>query len=369
MTIAVPEARGLDFSPAPVTAGPVDLTPEQVRVLLLPITPNRVQHHRGNAHLEAWDVRRWLNRIFGFGGWDLNTTELALVREIDLNGDGKRWTVIYRAQVRLTVRTADGRVLASYEDAAMGDSQNQPQLGQAHDQAMKTALSQALKRTAVNLGDQFGLSLYNDGSPNAVVIKSVPLAGAAPSAPAATAVPEDEPVKPEPSPEPAPEQQPQRSARAEAGPWETPPPAARPQSTDAAPRRDYLAEARAAGTPQQFARVRAAAVAAGHDDEYLDALDRIAAEKHAAAVQQRQPVEQPPRAVRPESVPLPGAPDDRRAIGLAMADMLAAGAAVGVSGPEVWQMFVDRHGHGSDRATVAELREITADLRAAGAQQ
>lgn len=47
---------------------------------------------------------------------------------------------------------------------------NQPSLGDAHDQAMKTALSQGLKRCAANLGDQFGMSLYNGGSYDAVVL-------------------------------------------------------------------------------------------------------------------------------------------------------------------------------------------------------
>ena len=37
-------------------------------------------------------------------------------------------------------------------------------IGDAHDMALKTAESGALKRAATNLGDQFGLSLYNDGS-------------------------------------------------------------------------------------------------------------------------------------------------------------------------------------------------------------
>jgi len=130
------------------------------------------------AHLEAWDVRRTLTRIFGFGGWGDETLELTCTHEIQIpptNPKGRpRWTVIYRAQVRLNVRTPDGRPLASFDDAASGDSQNQPSLADAHDMAMKTALSQALKRCAVNLGDQLGLSLYRKGDVNAVVGWSVP---------------------------------------------------------------------------------------------------------------------------------------------------------------------------------------------------
>lgn len=67
-------------------------------------------------------------------------------------------------------------------------------------------------------------------------------------------------------------------------------------------------------------------------------------------------------AAEPET--LPGAPDDRRSIGLALSDMLTAGAAVGVNATEVRRMFVDRYGHGAQDGTVAELRDIEADLKA-----
>jgi hypothetical protein len=57
---------------------------------------------------------------------------------------------------------------ASYTEWAAGDATN-PTLADAHDQAIKTAESQAFKRCAVNLGDQFGLSLYKNGSTAASV--------------------------------------------------------------------------------------------------------------------------------------------------------------------------------------------------------
>jgi hypothetical protein len=39
--------------------------------------------------------------------------------------------------------------------------------------AIKTAESDALKRAAINLGDQFGLSLYNNGATAPVVIQTL----------------------------------------------------------------------------------------------------------------------------------------------------------------------------------------------------
>lgn len=166
------------------------LTEKQVEFLLQPISGKRVRNLRGMSHLEAWDVRRQLIRIFGFDGFTVETVSLDLVHENGNPNYRKKnkageeygptytaWTIVYRAQVRLTVKAVDGRPLTVFEDAAAGDAVNQPSVGDAHDLAMKTALSQALKRCAVNLGDQFGLSLYNDGSQDAVVMRSLAYMG------------------------------------------------------------------------------------------------------------------------------------------------------------------------------------------------
>jgi hypothetical protein len=182
------------------------LTREQYDFLADGLNPSRVSQFKGNAHLEAWDVRRHLIRIFGFGGFDIETKSHDLCAQIehppkDPGSDGPngkpRWTVVYRAEVRLIVKDPTGREVAHFDDGATGDSQNQPSLGDAHDQALKTALSQALKRCAVNLGDQFGLSLYNNGRPNPVVNRSlvVPDGTASPGEMAQVAA-QDEPVGP-----------------------------------------------------------------------------------------------------------------------------------------------------------------------------
>ena len=56
---------------------------------------------------------------------------------------------------------------------ATGSANNLPSRGDAHDFAIKNADSYALKRAAKDLGDQFGLSLYNKGSLEPVVRTSV----------------------------------------------------------------------------------------------------------------------------------------------------------------------------------------------------
>lgn len=146
------------------------LTSEQISELLKPIDPTRVSTDgKGFAHVEAWDVRRTMNKIFGFVGWSAEVTRMELVSEREVQGrDGKsRWNVIYRAQCVLRIGDTFGDG-GAYTEWAAGDATN-PVLADAHDQAIKTAESQAFKRCAVNLGDQFGLSLYKNGSTDATV--------------------------------------------------------------------------------------------------------------------------------------------------------------------------------------------------------
>lgn len=148
----------------------MNLTNEQMQELLKPIDPSRVSKDgKGFSHVEAWDIRRTMNQIFGFGAWSADVQRMELITEREVQGrDGKsRWNVIYRAQcvLRIGDMFGDG---ATYTEWAAGDATN-PTLADAHDQAIKTAESQAFKRCAVNLGDQFGLSLYKNGSTEATV--------------------------------------------------------------------------------------------------------------------------------------------------------------------------------------------------------
>lgn len=136
----------------------------QQEILLKGLNPNRISQRKGGggralSYLEAWDVKAHLIRVFGFGGFssDVLTAELMFEDQV-----GTNWNVGYKVILRLTVGDA------TYTEAAVG-SASLPQRGEAHDMAVKTAESDALKRAAINLGDQFGLSLYNNGSTAPVV--------------------------------------------------------------------------------------------------------------------------------------------------------------------------------------------------------
>jgi recombination DNA repair RAD52 pathway protein len=142
------------------------LNQRQYDQLLKPLNPSRVakrqQAGRNLSYLEAWDVKAHLIRVFGFGGWSWEVLNTDLAFE-DQNEKGQ-WQVGYRVRGCLRIES----IYCVYTEAAVG-SASLPSRGEAHDMAIKTAESDALKRAAINLGTQFGLSLYNDGSLNDVV--------------------------------------------------------------------------------------------------------------------------------------------------------------------------------------------------------
>ena len=165
------------------------LTADQVDQMLAAINPVRVSQRDGMSHLEAYDVRAHLNRIFGFARWSADLIDLTMLFEtLGTRNDGREIVSVgYRATVRLAVFSSDGTFLASYTEAATGDAVNFPinKRADAADFAIKTAESQALKRCAINLGDQFGLSLYAKGNRAALVKRTLvhPGADSAPNQP------------------------------------------------------------------------------------------------------------------------------------------------------------------------------------------
>ena len=146
------------------------LTSTQKEILLKGINANRIAKRQGGggrslSYLEAWDVKAHLIRIFGFGEWSWDVSQAELAFESESNG---KWNVGYKVVGKLHIHSTQ----ATYTEAAVG-SATLPQRGEAHDMAIKTAESDALKRAAINLGDQFGLSLYNNGAVAPVVVKTL----------------------------------------------------------------------------------------------------------------------------------------------------------------------------------------------------
>lgn len=152
------------------------LNDAQREYLLRPLAADRVakrsQAGRSLSYVEAWDIKRTLIRVFGFGGWswDVQTADLAFEDTVLSKSGGDNWNVGYKVIGRLKIEA----LYCTYTEAAIG-SATLPSRGDAHDMAIKTAESDALKRCAINLGTQFGLSLYDNGALNDVVGRTLEL--------------------------------------------------------------------------------------------------------------------------------------------------------------------------------------------------
>lgn len=161
-----------------------NLTPSQLAVLVQPINNNRVKSRsvsgRQQSYVEAWDIKAMLIRVFGFGGFSVEVLESKI---LDIREDGRQGVyqsgekqgqtktpyVMAYAQVRLTIFGVGPQGQAAvYTEAAVGTNDGWT-IGDVADNAIKSAASDALKRCAINLGTQFGLSLYQNGSRQDVV--------------------------------------------------------------------------------------------------------------------------------------------------------------------------------------------------------
>lgn len=148
-----------------------ELHHDRVSTLIRGINPQRVmkrtQAGQQLSYLTQADVRATAIRIFGFGGFSVDTLSVETLmteKQPRRNSEGFNFYVCVRAIVRVRIHEAE----ASYTEAACGTAQL-PDPGQALDMATKTAVSDAMKRAFINLGDQFGLSLYFNGSTVPVV--------------------------------------------------------------------------------------------------------------------------------------------------------------------------------------------------------
>jgi recombination DNA repair RAD52 pathway protein len=162
-------------SPAEEKSAPTDprlkpLSHLQVRVLTAPLNPARVSKRDNMSYLEAYDVKASLIKVFGFGGFssELLESEILDQREVPQRNNPQRtnWKVTAKAVVRLTIHQTG----AVYTEAAVAGS-SQPDITESMDMAIKSAESDALKRAAIFLGTQFGLSLYQNGATHDIVQK------------------------------------------------------------------------------------------------------------------------------------------------------------------------------------------------------
>lgn len=155
-----------------MTHGKFNLTQQQqlIKGLNADRVEKRSQGGMKLSYLAQHDVRAHLIRLFGYGHFDLITesTTPAYEQQQESSKGGKLWNVGYRVTMRLVIRDADQNFVCCFSESAVGSALSADR-GEAHDNAVKNGSSDAMKRCAINLGDQFGLSLYQGGQTAPIV--------------------------------------------------------------------------------------------------------------------------------------------------------------------------------------------------------
>lgn len=156
---------------SPTLTAQQPLSVAQLRALHNNLNRERVANRQGMSYLEAWDVKATLIRVFGYAGFSAECLEARIIREEQVpqreNASQMNWSVSAQATVRITIHQTG----AVFTESAIANNK-QPDWAEAADTALKSAESDALKRAAIYLGTQFGLSLYDSGT-TADVVKTV----------------------------------------------------------------------------------------------------------------------------------------------------------------------------------------------------
>ena len=115
----------------------------------------RDQSGRPLSYVEGWHVIGEANRIFGPDGWDRETVDCQMVWQGKGSGG---CNCAYVARVRVRVRA--GETVVVREGSGFGFGLG-PTPGEAHENAVKEAETDAMKRALVTFGNTFGLALYD----------------------------------------------------------------------------------------------------------------------------------------------------------------------------------------------------------------
>ncbi len=134
-------------------------TDTQVKALSGTLSAKHVRTRQRNgmtlSYVEGWHVIAEANRIFGFYGWDRETIETRCVWEGVRKG---RSQCAYTARVRIRVCAGDREIVREGSGFGQGSGATP---GEAHENTLKEAETDAMKRALVTFGNPFGLALYD----------------------------------------------------------------------------------------------------------------------------------------------------------------------------------------------------------------
>ena len=150
--------------------------PTLVEILRTPVAPEYISERKGLSYVTGRYVKQMLNELFGPLGWSYEVLES---HRVDAES-----TQVARWYVHLQLSVTVGERTVRRDGIAIGhgllEGRNGPvtpgRANEVLDFAAAEAVTDALKRAAVSLGQVFGLSLYPLGPDEPTQTKAAPKA-------------------------------------------------------------------------------------------------------------------------------------------------------------------------------------------------
>ena len=134
----------------------------QLTILTQELDSNRIKtREKGNinlSYIEGFDVIDTANKVFGFGNWSYSISKLDQVSQ-ELNQNQNN-VVCYKAVVQIQIHNTNHTLDVNRQDVGFGTGVAKS-LADAHENAGKEAVTDAIKRCFRSFGNQFGNSLYD----------------------------------------------------------------------------------------------------------------------------------------------------------------------------------------------------------------
>ena len=153
----------------------------QLKILNEELNSSRIKtREKGNislSYIEGHDVIETANKIFGFGNWSYSISKLEHVSQEQ--NHNQNFVVCYKAVVKLIVKDDNHSKSIFRQDVGFGTGVSKT-LADAHENAGKEAVTDALKRAMRSFGNQFGNSLYDKTKNHQANNESIPSSSSRP---------------------------------------------------------------------------------------------------------------------------------------------------------------------------------------------
>lgn len=141
------------------------LNDDQIHALQQSLDQQLIRIRRKNdltfPYIEGHTIINQANRIFGYGNWSGTILSLELIdRGMQETSKGMMHFAYYTCVYQITVFDQHHHRSITHSDVGFGSGFSYSNLGEAIESAAKEAVTDAMKRTFRNWGDQFGLNLY-----------------------------------------------------------------------------------------------------------------------------------------------------------------------------------------------------------------